>query len=162
MNKYDNGLRVIAVTEAMKGTVAAFTCWLLLHLGYQQFHQQMKVMIDVVHLFSARDITALLKAQVDKITPNNYRTVISILALYASMRFIEAGGLWYSMRWTQWFAIVSGAIYLPFEVFDWIKQPSWWMTLVIVFNSAVVIYVYFTTQRQAKMRLDEELTGRYR
>lgn len=159
MNNYDKGLRLIAVTEATKGTIAAFTCWLLIHLGYQQFHHQMKVMLDIVHLFSAREITSLLKAQIDKITPSNYHTAIAIIALYASMRFIEAGGLWHSMRWTQWFAIISGAIYLPFEIIDWIKQPSWWMAAVIAFNSAVVIYVYLTTKRQAKGKPDESLAG---
>jgi hypothetical protein len=38
--------------------------------------------------------------------------------LYASIRFVEAYGLWHELAWSEWFGAISGSIYLPIEVYE--------------------------------------------
>ncbi|MFT6978268.1 MAG: uncharacterized membrane protein (DUF2068 family) [Shewanella psychromarinicola] len=59
------------------------------------------------------------------------------------MRFIEAYGLWHNMRWTQWFALLSGAIYLPFEFYEMMSHFSLLSVIVLLINLVVVMYMYF-------------------
>jgi len=40
-------------------------------------------------------------------------------------RFVEAYGLWRQRRWAEWFAAVSGAIYIPFELYELLKGVTW-------------------------------------
>ena len=37
---------------------------------------------------------------------------------YSAIRFTEAYGLWRERRWAEWLSAVSGAIYLPFEIYE--------------------------------------------
>ncbi|MCZ7627423.1 MAG: DUF2127 domain-containing protein [Candidatus Methylomirabilis sp.] len=43
---------------------------------------------------------------------------------YASVRFVEAYGLWLERRWAEWFAAVSGGIYIPFEIYELLYGES--------------------------------------
>ncbi|EKO3712198.1 DUF2127 domain-containing protein, partial [Vibrio metschnikovii] len=70
---------------------------------------------------------------------------ISIIALgalaYSLIRFVEAYGLWKSYGWTKWFALLSGAVYLPFEVYGIVVRPSILGASVFVLNIIVVAYM---------------------
>jgi uncharacterized membrane protein (DUF2068 family) len=64
-----------------------------------------------------------------------------VAAVYVTLRFIEAYGLWYIRPWAEWLAIASGTIYVPFEVLDLISRPSWLRLLVMVVNIGIVFYM---------------------
>ncbi len=38
--------------------------------------------------------------------------------VYSGARSVEAYGLWFERRWAEWFALISGAIYLPVEIYE--------------------------------------------
>ncbi|EKO3922628.1 DUF2127 domain-containing protein, partial [Vibrio metschnikovii] len=43
--------------------------------------------------------------------------------------------------WTKWFALLSGAVYLPFEVYGIVVRPSILGASVFVLNIIVVAYM---------------------
>ena len=59
--------------------------------------------------------------------------------LYALARFVEAYGLWYQRRWAQWFALVTGALYLPIESYELLQGVSAIKTIVFLVNAAIVV-----------------------
>jgi uncharacterized membrane protein (DUF2068 family) len=64
--------------------------------------------------------------------------------LYSSMRFIEAYGLWRIRAWAEWFAIVSGGVYLPVELYELIQRATAVKAVVLIVNIAIVGYlIYF-------------------
>ena len=63
-------------------------------------------------------------------------------AAYTLVRFIEAYGLWHNLRWTQWFALVSGAIYLPFELYEMVHHFNLLSVIVLLINLAIVLYMF--------------------
>lgn len=54
------------------------------------------------------------------------------------MRFIEAYALWGERRWAEWFAAVSGAIYVPFELYELLHRFSGLAVTALAVNLAVV------------------------
>ena len=38
--------------------------------------------------------------------------------LYSIIRFAEATGLWLEKQWAEWFALISGSLYLPIEIYE--------------------------------------------
>ena len=60
---------------------------------------------------------------------------------YATVRFIEAYGLWHMRAWAEWFAIISGSIYLPVEVYELIRHPTLVKAVVMAVNVMVVGYL---------------------
>jgi uncharacterized membrane protein (DUF2068 family) len=57
------------------------------------------------------------------------------------VRFAEAYGLWRSRPWAEWLAAVSGAIYVPFELYELERGLSWIKFAALLLNVAVVGYM---------------------
>jgi uncharacterized membrane protein (DUF2068 family) len=80
---------------------------------------------------------------------NNTNIVFVALAglLYSAIRFVEAYSLWHSYRWTEWFALVSGAIYLPFELYEFITKTSVFSGALFLLNLAIVAYLFYRLKK---------------
>lgn len=79
---------------------------------------------------------------------------IAILAsLMGVLRWVEAGGIWFNRSWAQWLAVVSGFIYIPFEVNELIYRFSWLMVAVLFINTLIVSYLLYVlyAKRSAKL-----------
>jgi uncharacterized membrane protein (DUF2068 family) len=63
--------------------------------------------------------------------------------LYATVRFIEAYGLWRLRAWAEWFAIVSGSIYVPIEIYEVFKHVTWLRVTVLIVNLVIVAYLVY-------------------
>jgi uncharacterized membrane protein (DUF2068 family) len=59
-------------------------------------------------------------------------------AAYASLRFIEAYGLWRLRGWARWLGLVSAGLYVPFELYYLVRQPSLTSAGVLAINLAVL------------------------
>lgn len=79
-------------------------------------------------------------------------TVLAIAFVYSGLRFLESYGLWRQRVWAEWLAIISGAVYLPFELYNLIRRPTMVHWIVLLINICVVLYI-------AWVRWDE-VTGR--
>jgi hypothetical protein len=75
--------------------------------------------------------------------------------LYAGVRFIEAYGLWRMKAWAAWLAIVSGAMYLPVEVFELLKHATFLKGSVLLINAGIVGYLVYVRW------LSRRANGRY-
>ena len=68
--------------------------------------------------------------------------MLAALALtYSCVRFIEAYGLWRDRPWAKWLAALSGAIYVPFELYELYLGLSAIKVAALVLNVAVVAYM---------------------
>lgn len=74
---------------------------------------------------------------------NNRKLMIVALAalLYSLIRFIEAYGLWHQYRWTEWLALFSSTVYLPFELYEIYLRTDLLSLLLFMVNILVVIYL---------------------
>ena len=64
-------------------------------------------------------------------------------ALYSSLRFVEAYGLWWKRAWAEWIAFASGTIYLPFEINEMFRRLTVFRVGLFVVNLAIVIYMLY-------------------
>src|SRR5438128_12267487 len=67
--------------------------------------------------------------------------ITALLAIgYAAIRLIEAYGLWHGFAWAEWFAIITGGMYLPLEVYEVVKKVTVVKVCGFVAKRAIVIY----------------------
>ncbi len=64
------------------------------------------------------------------------------------MRFAEAYGLWHERAWAQWLGVWSGAIYIPVELYEAARHPTWIHIGVAVANVAIVAYLAASLARR--------------
>jgi uncharacterized membrane protein (DUF2068 family) len=89
----------------------------------------------------------------DQVTDTKLWAVALVAAAYSSLRFIEAYGLWGEKAWAEWLALISGAIYLPFEVYELARRPDWIRLTILVVNLAVVLFMAYL-RIQARTRVE--------
>ena len=148
------GVRTVATIELTKGIIVALAglglvsmrhkdIWGLtesfldfLHVSPHHHHRVFKVFIDLV--YRVRDVRLW--------------QIATVAAIYVTLRFIEAYGLWHIRPWAEWLAFVSGAIYIPFEVADLLRHPTWFRVLVIAVNLLIVLYMLMLRLEAAKKR----------
>jgi uncharacterized membrane protein (DUF2068 family) len=158
------GLRTVAVVEALKGVAVTALCGVLLSL----LHRDLTVVVDHLtgwlRLNPDSRVADWFYELADRTTGRGIWTAVSVGAAYSAGRFIEAYGLWNQRPWAEWFAVIAGAVYVPFELFTLIAHPHWTKVAVLVGNIVVVLYILRILTENQRCRceakaVDEEITS---
>lgn len=147
------GLRAIALFEALKGLlvlVAGFSLLALIHHDLQDYAGQL---IAHLHLNPAKRYPAIFSQLLSKATDTRLRDLAMLASLYSVARFIEAFGLWYEKKWAEWFALASGGIYLPVELYEISKGFSWMKFTFVALNLLIVLYLVVVLRYRQTSRL---------
>lgn len=142
-NSHIQGLRAVAALEIAKGVGAVlFGIWVL-SFRNKDIGDMVANFLDLLHVDPAHEFAIKLVSMADRITPEKVVITAVVLFLYALVRFTEGYGLWNARTWAEWFAIISGAAYLPWEAWEFIRRPNWFHALLIVINIIVVLYIAY-------------------
>jgi uncharacterized membrane protein (DUF2068 family) len=150
--KTRKGLKLIALLEALKGILA-----LVLGLGLLSFFnhdnaQHAESIIRHLHLDPGRHYAHLFINLMADEADSQLAVWAGFATLYAAVRGAEAYGLWHGRRWAEWFAALSGAIYIPIEIYELIVRANWIKVGTLVVNIAIVGYMAWVlteSRRQA-------------
>ena len=131
-------LRTVALLEAAKGTVvllAGAGALSFIHHDVQHFAERV---VRHLHLDPAAGTPRIFLEFAAKATDSRLGLLAAFAVAYSLVRFVEAFGLWRELRWAEWFAAVSGALYIPFEIFNLFHGHLWLSLSALVINIAVV------------------------
>jgi uncharacterized membrane protein (DUF2068 family) len=138
------GIRTIAIFEALKGILVLAAGFGLLSLVDHDLQAAAERLVRLSHLDPAHHYPRVFIEASANLNDARLRLLAALAFLYAGGRFIEAYGLWRMRAWAEWLAIVSGAVYLPVEVFELIKHATLMRGGVLLINAGIVVYlVYF-------------------
>lgn len=74
--------------------------------------------------------------------------LLMVFALaYALIRFVEAYGLWYARPWARWLGLFSAGMYVPFEIYYFVKSPGW-TTLSVLAINLIVLWLLWPGRNQ--------------
>ena len=77
----------------------------------------------------------------DKTTDKGLWALAAAAMIYSLVRFAEAYGLWNAREWAEWFALLSGAMYLPWEAYSLMRHPHPIKWVMLLANVAIVVYM---------------------
>jgi uncharacterized membrane protein (DUF2068 family) len=138
------GLRTVAVLEMFKGLLAIAAGIGLFTLLHKDIGNVAESIVEALHLNPAHRIAQAFIRAADNVSDNRIVAFACVAFLYSAIRFIEGYGLWNARVWAEWFAIISGAIYLPLEIIGVVKHhghPLRWAVLIV--NILVVLYMIY-------------------
>jgi uncharacterized membrane protein (DUF2068 family) len=131
-------VRAVALFEAAKGVLVlltGFSALSLIHHDAQRFAEQL---VGHLHLDPAKHYPQIFIHAAGNLTGTRFLLLAALAAAYGLVRFIEAYGLWHGRRWAEWFAAVSGTVYIPFELYELFQRISWLSLGALVVNVLVV------------------------
>ncbi len=135
------GLRMVAVVEALKGVAVLALCIVLLSLLHKDLDSVVDHLTELLRLNPDSRVADWFYELADRTTGRGIWTAASVGVAYSACRFAEAYGLWNQRPWAEWFAVISGALYIPFELAALIAHPHWIRLGVLLGNVLVVLYI---------------------
>jgi len=103
--------------EFAKGALALAAAAGLLAFVHRDIRDVVGELLLHLHLDPARRIPGIFLLLADRLESMDLWLLAVGAALYAAMRIAEAYGLWLDREWAEWLGAVSGAIYVPFELY---------------------------------------------
>lgn len=147
-------LHAIALFEALKGVAAIMASVGLLSLAHHDVRAMAYALIGHFHLDPDAHYPRMVLDEATWLANSHLRVLVLLAWAYASVRFLEAYGLWKDRGWAEWLAALSGAVYLPLEVSHLLQQRTLVNGLVLGVNAAVVVFMVLRLwQRQRRGRL---------
>lgn len=150
----DAGLRTVAIFEACKGVLVLAVGFGLLRLLHRDVEDFAEHLVRRMHLNPASHIPHVFIEAASRVHDSNLWKYAAGAAAYSIIRFVEAYGLWFRLLWAEWFAIISGCLYIPVEVIELVKHPTRIRLLILVFNGLIVAYLIWV--RAVALRRHEQ------
>jgi uncharacterized membrane protein (DUF2068 family) len=134
------GLRAVAAFEALKGSVV-----LLLGFVFIAIHHHAEDLVSSLlfhlHFDPDRGFARMLMNAATRLNDARLLTILLAAVTYAVVRFVEAWGLWNRRVWAEWFALLSGAMYLPWELLKLSERADWERASIFAGNILIVLYM---------------------
>jgi uncharacterized membrane protein (DUF2068 family) len=135
-------LRIVAVIEAVKGVLVLIAAGLFFRVLHSDVQSTAEAIVRHFHLNPARHNPQVFISTLADFG-NAHKLALSAGAIaYAMVRFVEAYGLWHARSWAWGFGIITGALYIPFEIAELTQKVTWPAVTVLVFNVAVVVMLW--------------------
>ncbi|MGA2369748.1 MAG: DUF2127 domain-containing protein [Candidatus Korobacteraceae bacterium] len=137
------GLRTVAFVEALKGGLALLGAWVFIRMIRRDvdFGEAAEHVLFHLHISPNHRLSQQFLHAADNVSSTSIAMIAGIAIVYAILRFIEGYGLWRQRVWAEWLAIVSGCIYLPFEIYKVVRHPNEFHWVILGINILVVMYI---------------------
>jgi uncharacterized membrane protein (DUF2068 family) len=135
------GLRMIAAFEAAKGLLVVAAGFGVLALLHRDLQAMAAELVRHFHLNPARHYAQIFVVLAGRVTDGEIWMLALGAAAYAGLRLAEAYGLWHARPWAIWLGALSGAIYVPIELYELLEKASLLKLALLAVNVAIVVYL---------------------
>lgn len=133
-------LRTVAMMEFAKGVAVLAAA---ISLYWVDPTDVVGAFLDFLHISPDHHMAQMLLRSADIVSNASMWSVILVACVYSALRFAEAFGLWRARPWAEWIALISGAMYIPFEVLKLAHRVTWFHVSILLINLAIVAYMFY-------------------
>jgi len=99
--------------------------------------------LSFLHISPDRHFAQVLLRWADTLSNAKEWIVVLVACIYSGLRFAEGYGLWNAKAWAEWIALVSGAVYLPFEIYKLAHRVTPLHAAIFLVNVAIVAFMFY-------------------
>jgi len=141
------GIGLIAVFKVLKGLLLLIVSLGLLPLVHGELATFFSLLLEALHLDANSRLLHSLVLRVDALQPHDV-LMISLVSLgYAAVFLTEGIGLWYEWSWAALLAVISTGFFVPFELYELVKQFTVGGFAVLLVNLLIVAYLVAQLKR---------------
>jgi uncharacterized membrane protein (DUF2068 family) len=140
---YSRGLHIVALFEGAKGLLVLVAGFGLLSFIHKDVHEVAVRLVEHFNFNPASHYPRIFLDLTERIDDTRLWSMAIAAAMYSVVRMIEAVGLWMRKTWAEWFAVLTGGMYIPVEIYEVARRVTWPRVTVLVVNLGVVSYLLF-------------------
>jgi uncharacterized membrane protein (DUF2068 family) len=133
-------LRTVSLMEFLKGIVVLLAA---ISLYWLDAGDVAEAFLNFLHISPDHHLARMFLSMADKLSNVKFWHVVLGASSYSGLRFAEAIGLWRGRAWAEWIALVSGALYLPFEIRVLLRHASLLHAAILIINLAIVGFMFY-------------------
>ena len=137
------GLRTVASLELAKGMVVLLLGFGAVSLVHKDAWDVAETLLHFLHVNPDHRYAQVFLNLADNLTDAKLWAMAAGALAYSIVRFVEAYGLWRERTWAEWFALVSGALYVPFEGYELVRRPTPVHLAVLLVNLGIVLFMLY-------------------
>ena len=103
--------------------------------------------LEFFHLDPEKKFFTEVANKISQITPANVILFARGTGLYSLFSLVEGFGLLFRVSWAGWMTIGESAFFIPIEIFELVRRPSWQMMVILGLNVFMVWYLYQNRER---------------
>ena len=142
-DSHARGLHIVALFEGAKGLLVLIAGFGLLSFIHQDIHEAAVRLVKHIHLNPASHYPQIFLDLTESINDSKLWSIAIAAAMYFVVRMVEAVGLWLRKSWAEWFAVLTGGMYIPVEMFEVSRSVTWPRVTVLIVNLGIVSYLLF-------------------
>jgi uncharacterized membrane protein (DUF2068 family) len=137
------GVRGVAVLEFLKGFAVLVTGAGLATMLHREHdvEEVAQSLLYVLRLSRYHHLSSIFLRAAHRLEDTNLMLIAIAAGVYSLMRFVEAYGLWRGRAWAEWLALISGAAYLPLEIYELFRHATPIRVGVFLVNVLIVAYM---------------------
>jgi uncharacterized membrane protein (DUF2068 family) len=139
------GVRGVALFEAGKGLIGLAVAVWLLTLRHRDLEivaaHLLHFLHHVLHLSPDGHLAHSIMRGAARVNHHNLHIFTLLAFAYVTVRFVEAGGLWLEKEWAEWFALISGSMYMPYEIYELSVHATAIKWGILLINALIVFYM---------------------
>jgi uncharacterized membrane protein (DUF2068 family) len=133
-----SAIRAVACFEALKGALVLLAATGVLSFMHGDLYRAAAALIAHAHLNPAAKYPQIFLDAAARLQDSHLLLLAAGAALYSLVRFVEAWGLFFEKAWAEVLAAASGGVYVPLELAELARRPTWHGAVLLALNLAVV------------------------
>jgi len=131
-------VRVIAFIEAAKGILVLLAATGILAFIHADWNELAARLVRLSHLNPASKYPHIFLDAVSHLQEPRLLWLAAGAATYSLLRLVEAYGLYRERAWAEWLALIASSLFVPAEINEIIRRPSYLSLTVLMINLAIV------------------------
>lgn len=155
---HDNGLLLIGIFKLIKAVF--FFCIGIgaMHLLHKDLSDEVMRLATAMRFDPESRFVALLLDKVDLIDVARLREIGFATFAYSALALTEGIGLLLEKVWAEYLTLVLTISFLPWELYELARRPSWFRLALLGINLAVLWYLVWLLRRK-RLLSAETVTG---
>ena len=146
----NSGLLLIGIFKLSKSIFFFCVGIGALHLLHKDMSEEALKLANALHFDQEWRITTLLMEKVTLIDPKRLKEIGFFTFAYSALAMVEGTGLMLQKVWAEYLTLSLTVMFLPWELFELVRRPSWVRLALLLSNLAVLAYLLWLLERKKK------------
>ena len=145
---HDNGLLLIGLFKLAKAVFFFCIGMGAIHMLHKDLGDELIRLATALRFDPESRVVALLMDKVDLIDSQRLREIGFATFAYSALALTEGVGLLLKKVWAEYLTLVLTISFLPWELYELIRRPSWFRLGLLLINLAVLWYLVWLLRRK--------------
>ena len=151
-HKHDRWIQLIGGFKLLKGVLFILLGIGVLKLEHRDIVDVLERWLTDWHFDPESRFVNLVLDKAALIDAHRIKQIGIAIFCYAGLDFLEGTGLVLEKTWAEYLTLILTASFLPWELYEILRHPTWVKATLTLVNVLVVVYLVFYVQRNLRAR----------